>query len=148
MEQINFNQENLIEDKEIRNKFLTRLCYLSFIGSGFAVLAGVFYTLFLDQILTILIQNPSEMNDAMAETLSILPKSYFATEAILALFSLIGVIFMWNLKKIGFHFYTIANVLILGLPILFGVGSFSFENFFLISGPFIAMYAFNLKQMN
>lgn len=147
MENQTFYQQSPEEQPAKRSKFLTRICYLSFIGSGFAILAGLLYTFFLDDVITLLVQNPSEMNDLMVETLSDLNKNYFAMEAILSSASLAGVIYMWKLKKIGFHIYTMANILILGLPLFFGVGTFGFENFFLITGPFIGLYALNLKQM-
>lgn len=147
------NTEPINQTEEItppiqkRTQFLTVLCILTYIGSGFSIIGGIIYALFLDEILLIFEANPSEMSQALYDSLIIMPKGYFAIEALLATISLFGAIFMWKLRKIGFHLYTIANILILGLPIFFGLGQFNFINLMVITGPFIAMYAMNLKQM-
>lgn len=130
-----------------RNKFLTVLCILTYIGSGLSIIGGIVYALFLDEILLTFEANPSEFSQALYDSLIMIPKAYFAAEAFLAALSTFGAILMWNLRKVGFHIYTIANILILGLPIFFGIGQFNFFNLMAITGPFIAMYAMNLKQM-
>lgn len=139
--------EGVTSPMQKRTQFLTVLCILTYIGSGLSIIGGIVYALFLDEILLTFEANPSEMSQALYDSLIIMPKGYFATEALLATTSLFGAIFMWKLRKIGFHLYTIANILILGLPIFFGIGQFNFINLLLITGPFIAMYAINLKQM-
>jgi pilus assembly protein TadC len=139
--------EGITPPIQIRNKFLTVLCILTYIGSGLSIIGGIVYALFLDEILLTFEANPSEMSQALYDSLSIMPKGYFAAEALLAAISILGAVFMWKLRKIGFHLYTIANILILGLPIFFGIGQFNFFNLMAITGPFIAMYALNLKQM-
>ncbi len=130
-----------------RDKFLTVICILSFIGSGFSIFGSLLYSLFLDNIINSLLETGIDFYTSVADALLLMPKSYFASELILSVGSLTGVLFMWRLKKIGFHIYTISNLLILGLPLFFGIGSFNFFSLIFPTGPFIVMYAINLKQM-
>jgi hypothetical protein len=53
--------------------------------------------------------------------------------------SLFGAIQMWNLKKLGFFIYAIANIILLVLN--FGIWGLVF------TAAFIVMYAVNLKYM-
>ncbi len=130
-----------------RSKTLTVLCILSFIGSGFSALGALIYALLFDKFLDFYSSNDSDLYRMMYDSLAILSPGYFLTELIFTIASLIGVIFMWKLRKIGFHTYTIANILILSLPLFFGVGGFNFASLIFITGPFIALYAFQLKSM-
>lgn len=130
-----------------RSSFLTTICILSYIGSGLSIIGGLFYMAFYDLILNLFASNESELYQAMYESISTLSRGYFGAETLFAATSLTGVLLMWNLKKIGFHIYTISNILALSLPLLFGVGSFNFANLLLVTGPFVAMYASQLKNM-
>jgi hypothetical protein len=47
------------------------------------------------------------------------PRSFFLCSALLYGLSLAGVILMWNLRKSGFHLYTLAQLLILLVTLLF-----------------------------
>lgn len=140
-----FGEENTPTPK--RSSFLQVICILSFIGSGFSIFGGLIYTLFLDDIIDVLIESGIDFYIKLADALSAIPKSYFGAEFVLAIGSLVGVLFMWRLKKVGFHIYTISNLLILGLPLFFNVGSFNLFGLIFPTGPFIVMYALNYKQM-
>ena len=130
-----------------RTKTLTILCILSFVGSGFSILGALIYALFFDEFLNFYSTNDTELYQLMYDSLVILSPGYFFTEFVFALASLAGVILMWKLRKTGFHIYTVANILILSLPLFFKVGGFNFGNFVFFTGPFIALYAFQLKTM-
>lgn len=150
MEFNELNQEKLEQtpqEPQTRSKMLTVLCILSFIGSGFSIFGSLLYALFFDKFLDFYASNDSDLYRAMYDSLSILSPTYFLVELIFTIASLIGVVLMWKLRKIGFHTYTIANILILGLPLFFGVGGFNYPTLILITGPFIAMYGFQLKLM-
>lgn len=74
-------------------------------------------------------------------------KTYFLFQAILYAASLTGVYFMWNLKKTGFHLYTVAQVLVLILQqIYFPSLPFPFLPF-IITLTFVLLYFTNLKHM-
>ena len=47
------------------------------------------------------------------------PREFFAISSILMGFSLLGAILMWNLRKMGFHFYAASQILYLIMPFIF-----------------------------
>ena len=61
---------------------------------------------------------PNEMTVYVEELLET-PRSFFFSSALLYGLSLTGAILMWNLKKSGFHLYTLAQLLILLITLLF-----------------------------
>lgn len=130
-----------------RSPFLTKLCILSFIGSSFSAILGFLLGLFKDNILNNYKNDPSENAQIIYKMLLAVPEGSLIMVGSLSICTLIGVYFMWKLRKIGFHLYTIGNILILGIPLFFGYGSFNYPQLLFITGPFIAMYALNLKQM-
>jgi len=72
--------------------------------------------------------------------------------AIAAAVSLLGVWFMWSLKKMGFWIYLLATVVGLAMPLNYiganvvGYGYIAFMGF--VSLVFIILYAVNLKHMH
>jgi len=74
-------------------------------------------------------------------------KTYFLFQAILYVVSLAGVYFMWNLKKSGFHLYTVSQALVLILQqIYFPSLPFPFLPF-LLTLTFVLLYFRNIKYM-
>ena len=70
------------------------------------------------------------------ETMSSIPRLFFAAMALLGALSATGCILMWNLRRSGFHCYAIAQLLMLLLPLLFlgkafmGIGDIMFTILF------------------
>ncbi len=97
-------------------------------------------------------QNMMEQGMVMAEQAAEQARPLGITGLVLSLISLYGVWLMWNLRKQGFWFYTLAAILGVIVPLFFlgfstvaimglGVGA-------LISIVFIILYAVNLKYMH
>lgn len=61
---------------------------------------------------------PSEMT-VYIEQFFETPQSFFLCSALLYGLSLTGVILMWNLRKSGFHLYTLAQLLVMLVTLLF-----------------------------
>ncbi|MBR1792660.1 MAG: hypothetical protein IJ764_03380 [Bacteroidales bacterium] len=119
---------------------------LTFIGSGICCLS-YFFTAFMLPTMQALF---SSENMAMTEEMktvadTILPIisapgafAYFLLSAILYGVSLTGAIFMWKLRRYGFHIYTIAQLLTLAMPVIFlgpnyfGIGDAMLTFFFII----------------
>ena len=81
--------------------------------------------------------------------LSINPIYYLLT-ALLYVGSLIGVIKMFKLQRIGFHFYSISQMLILIVTVIYiysKQGSAGFFNDFLMTVMFILIYHLYLKRI-
>ncbi len=142
------NESNIPEKA---GKMLRLLCVLTFIWSGLGVFQNLTYTIFLDPIRELIpqIEMPKEyevMKDGVIKLISA-GRLFFFLGLILNISSLIGAAMMLKMKKSGFHFYAIAQILLLMLPMIFikGVGFASFE--FLITAVFIAMYAAQTKAL-
>ncbi|MEO8823114.1 MAG: hypothetical protein ABI366_06025 [Ginsengibacter sp.] len=158
-----------------RPSFLTWLCILTFIGSGWAIVSSVYTFTSADKYAnifakesvskkdTLKIDSPAvahKEGNAFSEKIKhsfakILQKDNMRNLAIgnliAALFTLAGAILMWNLKRSGFYLYIVGVAIALWVPFyLFGndliaVGATSFNNFFGLI--FIALYDLNLKSL-
>jgi hypothetical protein len=133
------NVHSLLRDTQ-RPTFLTVICILSFIGSGYFAFGNI------------LALTPSNYLSSLPGILSLAaggPVNSIIT-LILSLASFVGVLFMWNQKKVGFKIYSVANIFFMLASIflnpLYGKSSIIYVGF--ITGGFIAMYYFNIKFMN
>jgi hypothetical protein len=150
-----------------RNTFLTVICILSFIGSGWGIIKAIGNYIKADTIAAIAsdaIKNREEIMDqhpdapgfikrimnSLTDNMSAdnLRKNSIA-DLIGNLLTLLGAILMWNLNKLGFYIYTAGIVVLLIIPVLIfkyvGVFSATFTGF--IGVIFIVMYGVNLKYM-
>ena len=163
--------DNLSEEQE-RPGFLTVLCVLSFISTGFALLSGLF-SIFSgpsseEEMLEVKVQmtkSISEMKEiGMTSFVNLLEKLqamsedvnnnyYLATivGVIIAGVGLFGVIKMWQGYKMGFHIYIIYCIIgVLGAYLYVSpsnIPSFIIIFNLLISGIFVFMYSRNLGWM-
>lgn len=159
-----------------RPSFLTWLCILTFIGSGWAIVSSVYTYVAAEKYANIFTEEKPFGSDSTnvdstgsvhngrkmfsekikASFSKILDKDNMRKLAIgnliAALFTLTGALLMWRLKRAGFYIYIIGVVFSLMFPFfLFGndmiaVGATSFNNYFGL--VFIALYALNLKTLN
>ena len=132
-----------------RPDFLTALCILTFIWSGFVSLFALIVLLFSELMIDILKNSPNYDETTMKDMITLLQAgwAYYAPTLILSLGSLIGAILMWKLKKIGIHVYALSNLALLFVPTLVLGIAISWFGILITSG-FIALYAVNLKQMS
>lgn len=132
----------------LRPVFLTILCVLTFISAGMGALSALSTPLF-SSIMVEIVNNSPIFDETMKPQVILLLQAgwgYYLTTCVFAIGSLTGAIMMWNLRKMGFHFYTISNLGLLFVPTLFlqiqvGLGSV------LITLAFIGFYAIYLKLM-
>lgn len=123
---------------------------LSFIGSGCLLLSYGSMALLYDTVNDIFrsgqVRLPDEMMAAY-EMLISMPRTYFASYALLAALSIFGLAFMWNVRKVGFHCYTLAQLLQLAVSAFFlGKEQFAFGDL-MFALFFIAFYYFNLRAL-
>lgn len=106
----------------IKRRNLRIVLVLSMIGSSLYMLSNLMWGFMQPAISNIYntgeLQVPSEMTTLLEKMLRT-PRSFFFCSALLNAISLTGVIMMWSLRKIGFHLYTLAQLLILMITILF-----------------------------
>ena len=115
-----------------RPTFLTVLCILTFIGSGLGVLFSILGIIGVGA----LSNYASNFAGASAETAG---TGTMVAMAFFSALSLTGAILMWNLKKIGFFAYVIAQALI----VIFG---WSIMNL-VFALLFVILYALNYKAL-
>ncbi len=136
-----------------RPELLKILCILTFIGSGLSLVSNSIMFLTIDLVkgyydngdFDFLSEN---LNLEAIELLIGVSRSYFIFQAMAFATSIYGAYMMWNLKKIGFHIYTIAQITLIIMSQIF-LPNLPFPLFeIMISLVFITFYARNLKFMS
>ena len=165
--------ENPFEEQQNqfqRPTFLLVLCILTFIGSGWGTLSNLFsvFTAGLTNSSMQMEHYSSMLNgmdqgagsamlsDILSSTMASLQATFVHAKEIavinlvLSVISLLGAILMFQLRRIGFYFYTAQILMLFVLPYFAGF------NFMVLAGMlfsaifaviFIVMYALNLKYM-
>lgn len=169
METINSIQESSSPSSPtgIRNTFLTVICILTFLGSGWGVIKAIRTYATADYVANIAggaIQGaedkinqqgntPAFVKQIMGSLAEDMTPDFLRKLAILEfisnLLTLSGAILMWNLKKAGFYLYIAGIILLVVAPLAMGklVGAIGASLIGFIGVIFIVMYGVNLKYM-
>lgn len=127
------------------------LLVLSFIGAGTSAFTYLITALFLPQLAATFEANPSMLPAemyTMMERFFEVPRPYYAACSLLYGLELAGAVLMWNLRRSGFHCYTIARLLLLLLPLLFlGAGYVGWGDL-MFAALFIVLYYTLLRQLD
>jgi hypothetical protein len=153
----NNNSEYQQNDNSNRSKNspvgLKVLCILTFIGSGFSLLAYLMFFFMYDALPNMMLTMGDTMGGSFAEyykeTAEIFlrtPAYFFLLMAISYLLSIIGSGCMITMRKVGFHLYVIGQIISLGLPMAMLKSGFNLFGI-LLSITFIALYGSYLKKM-
>jgi hypothetical protein len=132
--------ENIFQKAEPpkRPQILSVLCILSFLGSSMSGFSFFMVYSAYDEVLPQL-QEFAGKFPGMEYILSA-PKGLFLTGFILYTFSFFGANLMWRLKKVGFHFYTAAQIALVLLPMIYIKGFPMPVIDGLVSALFIVLY--------
>ena len=141
-------EEQVTEVKK-RPQLLSILCVLTFLSTGLGIFTSILTPMISDYLVEFITSMPGYEQNLTEEGLIILKAGwgYYLVSLVLISLSLFGAIKMWKLKRIGFHFYTIANLLLFCLPSIFLSMDFNLIGL-VLPGLFIGLYAIHLKQMN
>jgi len=145
------NTENITENTpEVkfsgkRPPGLTILCVLTFIGSGMSAISSFFVAGAYNLIPLAVKQTPVPDAEALLQMIRSAGPLFFFFMGILYLISLAGAIFMFKLKKTGFHVYTLAQLSMLILPSLMISGFELPVSNLLLTGSFVLAYAVNIR---
>jgi len=124
-----------------RPPFLSALCILTFVGSTIGFIGYFMASLFFDKTSELIIEYSSWHS---VETISPL---YFTLLMALSAISLTGAIRMWKFRRDGFYIYSIVQIGILFLPVIWiDWNSFSVSNA-IFTGVFILGYLLNFKYL-
>lgn len=138
--------DNQTDQKQTRPDLLKVICILSFIGGGMSFLSysilyltiDVWREAFQQGLFDFIIRD--EQQEQTFELLMSLSPNYFLIQALLFLASVYGVFKMWNLQKVGFHIYTVSQILLL-ITLQIFVPSAPFPFFpLLLTASFVFLY--------
>lgn len=136
--------------REIWKRNLHIFLVLSMIGSGFALISNIVWGVGLPTMKEMLESGemvlPSEMTVMMEELIQT-PKSFYLCSALLYAASLIGVVLMWNVRKSGFHLYTLAQLLVLLTGVLFLGKDHLVLGDVMLTILFVTYYFMSLKRL-
>ena len=141
-------QKEVSDNKPKRPIALTVLCILTFVGSGMNLFSSLMIAGFYDLFVQIAQEFATKFELPGIELLMAATPLFFLVSGLVYICSLTGAVFMFLLKKIGFHIYTIAQILLMIAPMYFlhlpgpGIPELLF------SGLFILLYSMNLKFMS
>jgi hypothetical protein len=133
---------------------LTLICILTFIFSGLSFISwlfcSVYYYYLPDLVKSLPFKNAIAGIEGMAEFMKVMTETsiwYFIFNTILFGMSLAGAILMFRLKKNGFHLYTVAQILLLILPLIYLAGYKTEFTSTAITASFIFLYFTYLRIM-
>jgi hypothetical protein len=152
MENYTEHHENYFEENK-RPGFLTFLCILTFIGSGYWLLFNLFVPASISTMLEILHSSPSFSSPAFTagiqtfEQIAATPIWQFYLLAFFCATSILGAIYMLKMKKIGFHIYVVSQLaqMCIGQFIIGGNFKPNFSSF-LFTLLFIGLYSIYYKK--
>jgi hypothetical protein len=140
------------ENRRKRPELLTVLCILTFIGSGFSLMANLVALLTRDTWQSAMESGALDMltgtieMDALDLLFHVHP-AYYLFQALFFAMSLGGALLMWNLNKIGFHLYAVGQISLLIIGKVF-IPSLPFPLIpLLLATTFVLLYARNLRYM-
>jgi len=141
--------ENPFEENK-RPGFLTFLCILTFIGSGFSLLSNLLMPMFAPMLFELLQGSSAASMPGVLDTYEQMvatPIWKFYLTAIFCATSILGAIYMLKMKKIGFHFYAVSQLAILAISqFLFGGSLQPKISDIVITLLFIGLYAIYYKR--
>ena len=147
------NPFNTQENTPKRSTLLTVLLVLTFIGSGASFLSNGYVAAAFETVIGYVEELADD--DAFAALAAMLEQSvatmekagagYFWLITLLYLVSVVGAVFMWKLNKSGFHLYATAQIIILFIPMLFGLTKLPGIGATIITAVFVLAYALELK---
>lgn len=139
--------DQLTEPTIQRPTLLKVLCILTFIWSGYQLISNLLIAWLYDSFMLAINSISETLKLPGVELIQSMPPIYFGVTGLICVGGIAGAYLMWNLKKIGFHIYTITQILLIIAPMY--ILKMSTPNMldFLISLIFILLYARNLKWM-
>jgi hypothetical protein len=136
------------ESKKKRPNLLTILCILTFIYSGLGAFSNLMVFIFFDASMKFAAELVKTFKLPGMDLFLDAKPIYFAATASINALAIAGAIMMWQLRKLGFHIYTVSQILVILAPMyFFRLPSPDFFSI-LLSGVFVLLYSSNLKKMS
>jgi hypothetical protein len=144
-------EQQMLPAGEAGNKrptLITVLCILTFIGSGLNAFSNLMVFIFFDASMKFAAEMVKMFKLPGMDLFLDAKPVYFAVTALINALAVAGAIRMWQMRKHGFHIYTVAQILVILAPMYFfrlpGPDFFSI----LLSGSFVMLYGSAFKKMS
>ena len=131
----------MIESDRKRPPFLSALSILSFIGSGLGFVGYFLVSVFYERAAEIIVKY------SYYHSVEQISAFYFTVLMALFALSLAGAIRMWKLHRDGFFLYTLSQLTILFLPVIWMDWQALSATNAIFTAIFVGGYALNLKYM-
>ncbi|MBQ3580234.1 MAG: hypothetical protein II975_04485 [Bacteroidales bacterium] len=135
-------------EKKSRLRALHIVLILSFIANGLGAFSNLMMS--LPGMRSTLSENMQLIPEVLHETYEMMlsiPATYYIATAIFSAVAFFGCLRMWRLKGIGFHYYTIAKLLLIATPLVFIGRQYLNLGDVMMSLLFIAYYFISLRAL-
>lgn len=135
-------------EKKSRLRALHIVLILSFIANGLGAFSNLMMS--LPGMRSTLTENMQLIPEVLHETYEMMlsiPATYYIATAIFSAVAFFGCLRMWRLKGIGFHYYTIAKLLLIATPLVFIGRQYLNIGDVMMSLLFIAYYFISLRAL-
>ncbi len=135
-------------EKKSRLRALHVVLILSFIANGLGAFSNLMMS--LPAMRSTLSENMQLIPEVLHETYEMMlsiPATYYIATAIFSAVAFFGCLRMWRLKGIGFHYYTIAKLLLIATPLVFIGRQYLNLGDVMMSLLFIAYYFISLRAL-
>lgn len=126
------------------------LLVLSIIYGSMMFLTGILMAVALPSLDAVYRANQSLMPAEMFTMwgrMAAIPRLLYAAMAALGAMSVVGCVLMWNLRRAGYHYYAIAQLLMLVLPLLFLGKGYLGPGDVMFTALFLFIYYLQLKSL-
>lgn len=130
-----------------RPVLLTVLCILTFMGCGLNMVSGLVIGLWYERLVPFAAEFGETYQVPGMEMITEGSPRFFFISALLYSGSIAGAFMMWQLRKTGFHLYTISQILVILAPMYFYKLPGPSLADLLLTGIFVILYSLNLKIM-
>lgn len=131
-----------------RTRALHVVLILSFIANGLGTFSNLMMS--LPAMRSALRDNMQLIPEVLHETYEMMlsiPSTYYMATAVFSAVAFFGCLRMWRLKGIGFHYYTIAKLLLIATPLVFIGRQYLNLGDVMMSILFIAYYFIALRSL-
>ena len=135
-------------EKKSRLRALHVVLILSFIANGLGAFSNLMMS--LPGMRSTLTENMQLIPEVLHETYEMMlsiPATYYIATAIFSAVAFFGCLRMWRLKGLGFHYYTIAKLLLIATPLVFIGRQYLNLGDVMMSLLFIAYYFISLRAL-
>lgn len=136
------------QERKSRLRTLHIVLVLSLITNGLNALS--YFTLSFEGVRNMMQNNMQLIPEVMQESYDFLlsiPSSFYLVSSLFYIIAFVGCLIMWRPRSIGFHYYTLAKLLLIGTPLVFIGRQYFNLGDLMMSLLFIAYYLISLRSL-